>query len=572
MLKGKTIIELTDVNTGQKEVIEENNMVTNAINDLFNTFPNLINPYSIYQGGSWYMSNFKRLYEFLLGGILLFDSQIEEKPENTYAPPSANLIGCGVYDHKNSNANNKVRGDYNAAESEFNEEQKYMKFVYDFSTSEANGTIASVCLTSYYGGLTSYGNKDAEFIKNSNNQRAYDSYKFCINNFYGNSSTSSSQDLAESSLIPLCVSGDVNYKKAKDDKDYSVILGPDDFSRSEISSSIYDKEHPIFIDVDEDAVYYLKTKHETGFRAYWITKRKAYIKSISVFDNPQAKGDLIEEVQVVSEISFEDFNYYSPKYYCYDTAQKCLYIFVGRYTNYNNNSDLNFIKVDLSNGLTNAKGQEIIVKNTTGFNIDICYKNSSNTGTFFINNGFLYVNKTNTSTQIKPEYYKIEIANPANVKKLKDETRPNYDSKNLYVWYDSLEQYRPVYEHNGIIYMNNGYIIKNDEILRTELSYFYYYDKSYDSIYGKYINVIPVLINKKSSPFIYISATKKPPSSSSESYIYLYNPSDCFCYLFNYLATINNLAEPVTKTADKTMKVTYIIQETEPEESTNAET
>lgn len=29
----------------------------------------------------------------------------------------------------------------------------------------------------------------------------------------------------------------------------------------------------------------------------------------------------------------------------------------------------------------------------------------------------------------------------------------------------------------------------------------------------------------------------------------------------NYLATINNLSEPVTKTADKTMKVTYIIQE-----------
>ena len=34
-----------------------------------------------------------------------------------------------------------------------------------------------------------------------------------------------------------------------------------------------------------------------------------------------------------------------------------------------------------------------------------------------------------------------------------------------------------------------------------------------------------------------------------------------FALMTNYLATINNLAEPVTKTADKTMKVTYIIQE-----------
>ena len=29
----------------------------------------------------------------------------------------------------------------------------------------------------------------------------------------------------------------------------------------------------------------------------------------------------------------------------------------------------------------------------------------------------------------------------------------------------------------------------------------------------------------------------------------------------NYLATINNLDAPITKTADKTMKITYILQE-----------
>lgn len=34
-----------------------------------------------------------------------------------------------------------------------------------------------------------------------------------------------------------------------------------------------------------------------------------------------------------------------------------------------------------------------------------------------------------------------------------------------------------------------------------------------------------------------------------------------FIMIANYLATFNNLSEPVTKTVDKTMKVTYIIQE-----------
>ena len=36
MLKGKTKIELTDVYTGEVEVIEEENMVTNALQYIFN--------------------------------------------------------------------------------------------------------------------------------------------------------------------------------------------------------------------------------------------------------------------------------------------------------------------------------------------------------------------------------------------------------------------------------------------------------------------------------------------------------------------------------------------------------
>ena len=35
-----------------------------------------------------------------------------------------------------------------------------MKYVYDFATSQANGTIASVCLTHKNGGFTSYGSKN----------------------------------------------------------------------------------------------------------------------------------------------------------------------------------------------------------------------------------------------------------------------------------------------------------------------------------------------------------------------------------------------------------------------------
>ena len=35
MLKGTTIIEMTDVHTGKKEVVEKHNMITNAVSNLF---------------------------------------------------------------------------------------------------------------------------------------------------------------------------------------------------------------------------------------------------------------------------------------------------------------------------------------------------------------------------------------------------------------------------------------------------------------------------------------------------------------------------------------------------------
>ena len=47
-------------------------------------------------------------------------------------------------------------------------------------------------------------------------------------------------------------------------------------------------------------------------------------------------------------------------------------------------------------------------------------------------------------------------------------------------------------------------------------------------------------------------------------YVNYYSGGSSFMVLKEprYLATINNLSETVTKTADKTMKVTYIIKET----------
>lgn len=565
MLKGKTIIELTDVNTGEKEVIEENNMVTNAINDLFNTFPNLLNAYSIYRGGGFvgYGNgiDFLRLYEFLLGGILLFDSQIEEKPENTYAPASANLVGCGVYSHQNSTGNRK-RGNYNQTESEFNEEQRYMKFVYDFSTSQANGTIASVCLTSYMGGCTSYGGKEAEKVKRASDSKIDYTYNFGIKPFpyqtvsYNDNGASGNDFQRRYYLMNYCTprsfSFDGNYKRAIEDKEYSVLVGAYMFNQSGTYSlnKIYYGEYPIFVDVDEDAVYYLKTK---DFKNFWIVKRQAYLKSFSILDCPMFKGNLIEEY-ALPEIA-DIYQYFTGRYYCFDTATKCLYIFYNTYGSRSSysyiepNEIIKTVKIDLSN-MQNISVQEFDITNMTGKSLDF-YKRKP-----FVNNGFLYLgdyeNYYESSTK-KPNYFKIEIANPANVSEiLYDYTEAKYDTDDY-----------PVYEYNGIIYMRKGNIIKNNEILKTELNCF----SNFSTENINSTNLVPFMINGKPSNFIFVyDGSPRPYSTPTKDKISLYVPINGIIYMNNYLATINNLAEPVTKTADKTMKITYIIQETEPEE------
>lgn len=87
MMKNKLIgtskIELTNVNTGEVEVYENHNMITNALRDIF-------------------------------------------KPLGLSNSPA--------------------------------------RYFNDFATSQANGTIASICLTSKYGGFSSYGGKDVTVI------------------------------------------------------------------------------------------------------------------------------------------------------------------------------------------------------------------------------------------------------------------------------------------------------------------------------------------------------------------------------------------------------------------------
>lgn len=82
-LKGKTTIELTDVNTGEVTTVEEENMITNALQYFFNSNP--MGAFSYLQTTDsikYFNKYFIPMCPKLLGGIMLFSETLEEDVEN----------------------------------------------------------------------------------------------------------------------------------------------------------------------------------------------------------------------------------------------------------------------------------------------------------------------------------------------------------------------------------------------------------------------------------------------------------------------------------------------------------
>ena len=159
-IKGKTLIELKDVNTSEVKQYEDSNMVTNALNNFLDTY------------GTWNASLFSNsdfrplaMWKTLLGGLFLFDKAIPEDVNNTFMPAGVTMVGNGSYDVANSGDVTEM-GSYNKTESGMQSDGS-IKFVYDFSTAQANGNIACACLTSATGGYIGMGNASGKYMTNS---------------------------------------------------------------------------------------------------------------------------------------------------------------------------------------------------------------------------------------------------------------------------------------------------------------------------------------------------------------------------------------------------------------------
>lgn len=134
-LKGSATIEITNAD-GSKEIIKHDNMITSAVNDL-----------CLSQRGEMAailkMVNQNDSYaQAMFGGLLLFGDELNNNADD-YEIPSTNIVG---YASQSAYAGlDLARGSFNETEGGVQADGSY-KFVWDFNTSQANGTIKSVAL------------------------------------------------------------------------------------------------------------------------------------------------------------------------------------------------------------------------------------------------------------------------------------------------------------------------------------------------------------------------------------------------------------------------------------------
>lgn len=132
-LKGTATITITNTKTGKSKTTVEENIVTNAVKDLFA---------SNYSG----LANFQEVLPVrnFFSGCLLFEDEVNGST-TSYMPPSDTsnkMIACaGSESH---NTQNPYRGNPDGSQTEFTTTSA--KYVWHWTEGQGNGDISSICL------------------------------------------------------------------------------------------------------------------------------------------------------------------------------------------------------------------------------------------------------------------------------------------------------------------------------------------------------------------------------------------------------------------------------------------
>lgn len=484
-IKGKTVFELTDVNTGKVEKYEDCNMITNGLQEFLDPC------------GSWGIYPFAKdsvrntsVRNTLTGGILLFDGTLDEDVTNTYANASVKMVGNGALGI--SNAGNVLElGSYNSAESGVQADGS-IKYVYDFLTSQANGTIQSVCLTSKVGGYMGYGNESQK--------RVYDA-KLTDTDYQNNIYKYTNFLKVGSDFYATCMM----YAVYNEDAVY--VVDPSSIQYKDSSTTLSD-------------IHWTKTgkirinKYRLGVSSVGLTDY-AYVNSLIGSYDVAIPQDILNYMSAGSGSYY--VNWVAP---VADANKREIFIIFSKNTDSCANGNFFWImKIDKDMQATAYK-----ITNNTGYNI---YK-----------------------TVMQSSYAKCN----------------DYAIDNDYFW--CWLRKNGSYNLVGIKYADSTQIIETDVYTNSfialaktydhmlEYGEFGYNRNVFNTVRKKALAINGSLSFSNEGQFKVLFADRKG------LYLCYNSDNDKVFHLVKdprYLATINNLSEPVVKTASKTMKITYIL-------------
>lgn len=481
-LHGHATLELTDVRTGRRQVVEQDNLVTNAVAELFTPVGMANDLYTLLHDTTAMADFITRLY----GGLILYDTALDADPACLFAPAAAGVTGCGVY-NKTNTGENPIRGSCNTAETVVDLEGGSVKFVYDFATNQANGSIAALCLTSARGGLLA-AESPVECAADAASASPL------LDLLAGNSHRYSGQWLC--------------YLTAR----ASWLAAPGRL---------------LEIDPETDTCLTAQLVLAGGGASVILRRYPAMLRSVSLF---WARGTTLpaplDETELTVEAPLQsDSNTATLCNLCYDGERRKLYLSSAPARYVEPNQALTVVEID---PLTNGQ-ESYVVTNQTGVRLNHeiqAAEGSRLTG--YVYDGYLYACAYTAVDGVYP-IYKIRLDNPADV---------------VQVEQNGFEMRYVVDAHDGRLYGgygSKGVTVLNthtNRLLRTEL---------YTAASGLQYLYNPHLAGRQ-----VVQPTNNSYSSTAVKGLYLgMRP--------NYLGTINNLAEPVEKTAEKTMKVTYVL-------------
>lgn len=446
-IKGHAKIELTDVYTGKKEVIEHDNIVTNAVSRLLSSWSKL-------WGYSKVNTYLLPIITKAMGGIYLFDNSLTEDVNHYLLPNPATAALTGYAGNVTSDGSDTMRGDFNETES--GEIANGYKYVWDFGTDDANGTIAAVVLTNDIAGYHGYHYEPRLAISNANTQQGNGSSDF----------------------------------KGLGYGDFPSINPPTDFAGL-VSMDVANNEYICIIKTSTTNINIItyEAKMDTlGLNDKIQTFEIKDVESITISDTVQTDTD-------VCFIDGEDGYYYGIKAYgsgyTVSKLSKSDHTYTIAIKTVFNDSDVIFISCG------------------TGANF---YRP-------VIRNGYLYMyaSVSSTSTSITSKIIKIDIASPANFTILQNsEYTTNHPSSYCYLTYYMYKAPNNIIYTNGYIIDNNDHLYENGMEYTTGYYYtglnaivddlyisYCYYHKAYDTTqYNYFIPNLQYLatINNLDSP------------------------------------------------------------------------